>query len=61
MKSTRVAVIGMGYVGIPAAALFADEPGFQVLGVQRRSAFGDAPVVHLLAVSFALGGETEED
>ena len=33
----RVAVIGMGYVGIPAAALFADVPGFQVHGIQRRS------------------------
>ena len=37
MKTTRVAVIGMGYVGIPAAALFADVPGFEVVGVQRRS------------------------
>jgi len=37
MNSTRVAVIGMGYVGIPAAVLFADVPGFQVVGVQRRS------------------------
>jgi len=37
MKSTRVAVIGMGYVGIPAAALFADVPGFEVVGIQRRS------------------------
>jgi UDP-N-acetyl-D-mannosaminuronic acid dehydrogenase len=33
----RVAVVGMGYVGIPAAALFADVPGFQVTGIQRRS------------------------
>src|SRR4030042_1203849 len=38
MKSTRVAVIGMGYVGIPAAALFEDVPGFEVVGIQRRSA-----------------------
>ncbi len=38
MKSTRIAVIGMGYVGIPAAVLFADVPGFEVVGVQRRSA-----------------------
>jgi UDP-N-acetyl-D-mannosaminuronic acid dehydrogenase len=37
MKTTRIAVIGMGYVGIPAAALLADVPGFEVLGVQRRS------------------------
>ncbi|MCD6462045.1 MAG: nucleotide sugar dehydrogenase [Thermoplasmata archaeon] len=34
---TKVVVIGMGYVGIPAAALFADVPGFEVIGVQRRS------------------------
>ncbi len=27
----------MGYVGIPAAALFADVPGFHVYGIQRRS------------------------
>ena len=34
---TKVVVIGMGYVGIPAAALFADLDGFEVIGVQRRS------------------------
>ncbi|HID71687.1 MAG TPA: nucleotide sugar dehydrogenase, partial [Thermoplasmata archaeon] len=33
----RIAVIGMGYVGIPAAALFADVEGFDVTGIQRRS------------------------
>ncbi len=33
----RIAVIGMGYVGIPIAALFADVPVFEVIGVQRRS------------------------
>jgi len=33
----EIAVIGMGYVGIPAAALFADVDGFNVVGVQRRS------------------------
>lgn len=33
----RIVVFGMGYVGIPAAALFADVPGFHVTGVQRRS------------------------
>ena len=32
----KLAVIGMGYVGIPAAALFADS-GFDVTGIQRRS------------------------
>ncbi|HEY4674637.1 MAG TPA: nucleotide sugar dehydrogenase [Candidatus Bathyarchaeia archaeon] len=33
----KLAVIGMGYVGIPAAALFADAKGFEVVGIQRRS------------------------
>lgn len=33
----EIVVIGMGYVGIPTAALFADVEGFNVIGVQRRS------------------------
>jgi UDP-N-acetyl-D-mannosaminuronic acid dehydrogenase len=33
----KIVVFGMGYVGIPAAALFADVPDFHVTGVQRRS------------------------
>ncbi len=33
----NIVVIGMGYVGIPCAALLADVPGFYVTGVQRRS------------------------
>ena len=34
----KIGVIGMGYVGIPAAALFADSPGFEkVYGFQRDS------------------------
>jgi len=35
--SRKVVVVGMGYVGIPAAALFADVEGFTVIGIQRRS------------------------
>lgn len=35
--TTKIAVIGMGYVGIPCAALLADVPGFNVTGIQRRS------------------------
>ena len=35
-KDKKIAVIGMGYVGIPAAVLFADA-GYDVTGVQRRS------------------------
>ncbi|MFQ5905671.1 MAG: nucleotide sugar dehydrogenase [bacterium] len=33
----RIVVVGMGYVGIPCAAVFADVEGFEVIGVQRRS------------------------
>ncbi|MBM3292519.1 nucleotide sugar dehydrogenase, partial [Candidatus Bathyarchaeota archaeon] len=33
----NIVVVGMGYVGIPVAALFADQPGFRVTGIQRRS------------------------
>jgi UDP-N-acetyl-D-mannosaminuronic acid dehydrogenase len=38
MNSTneRIAVVGMGYVGIPAAAILADA-GYHVVGIQRRS------------------------
>lgn len=34
---TNIVVIGMGYVGIPMAALLADVDGFQVTGIQRKS------------------------
>jgi len=34
---TKIAVIGMGYVGIPCAALLADVDGFHVTGLQRKS------------------------
>ena len=33
----NITVVGMGYVGIPVAALFADQPGNKVTGIQRRS------------------------
>jgi UDP-N-acetyl-D-mannosaminuronic acid dehydrogenase len=35
--STNVVVIGMGYVGIPIAALIADIEGYEVIGLQRKS------------------------
>ena len=33
----NLVVVGMGYVGTPVAALFADVPDFKVIGMQRRS------------------------
>jgi UDP-N-acetyl-D-mannosaminuronic acid dehydrogenase len=33
----KLVVVGMGYVGIPAAALFADTGELEVVGIQRRS------------------------
>ena len=35
--TVKIAVIGMGYVGIPMAALLADVDDFYVTGIQRRS------------------------
>jgi len=46
---TNVVVIGMGYVGIPCAALLADVPGFTVTGVQRRSERSGWKIDHLNA------------
>lgn len=43
----KIVVIGMGYVGIPCAALLADVPGFQVTGVQRRSKRSGWKIEHL--------------
>jgi len=34
---TKIVVIGLGYVGIPAAALLADVEGHDVIGLQRKS------------------------
>ncbi len=33
----KVVIVGMGYVGVPLAAVLAGVPGFDVVGVQRRS------------------------
>ena len=46
---TRITVIGMGYVGIPCAALLADVPGFLVTGLQRRSKRSGWKIEHLNA------------
>ncbi|MFW9843739.1 MAG: nucleotide sugar dehydrogenase [Candidatus Thorarchaeota archaeon] len=44
---TKITVIGMGYVGIPCAALLADVDGFQVTGLQRRSKRSGWKIEHL--------------
>lgn len=54
---TKVVVIGMGYVGIPAAALFADVDGFQVTGVQRRSQRSGWKIDHLNEGKNPIGGD----
>lgn len=46
---TKITVIGMGYVGIPCAALLADVPGFLVTGLQRRSKRSGWKIEHLNA------------
>ncbi len=46
---TKITVIGMGYVGIPCAALLADVDGFQVTGLQRRSKRSGWKIEHLNA------------
>ncbi len=43
----HIVVFGMGYVGIPCAALFADVEGFCVKGVQRRSKRSGWKIDHL--------------
>ena len=43
----EIVVVGLGYVGIPVAALFADVEGFNVTGVQRRSKRSGWKIDHL--------------
>jgi UDP-N-acetyl-D-mannosaminuronic acid dehydrogenase len=38
MSQLNVAVIGLWYVGLPLAAVLANTDGFEVTGIQRRSA-----------------------
>ncbi|MDP7266179.1 MAG: hypothetical protein QGH39_11550, partial [Candidatus Thermoplasmatota archaeon] len=43
----KMVVIGMGYVGIPAAVLFADTGKYEVVGIQRRSERSGWKIDHL--------------
>jgi UDP-N-acetyl-D-mannosaminuronic acid dehydrogenase len=53
----KVVVIGMGYVGIPMAALLADVEGFSVVGVQRRSSRSGWKIDYLNAGKSPIGGD----
>jgi UDP-N-acetyl-D-mannosaminuronic acid dehydrogenase len=46
---TKITVIGLGYVGIPCAALLADVDDYQVTGLQRRSKRSGWKIDHLNA------------
>ena len=53
----KLVVIGMGYVGIPAAALFADVEGFNVVGIQRRSKRSGWKIDYLNEGKNPIGGD----
>ena len=52
----KIVVIGMGYVGIPTAAIFA-EVGFNVIGVQRRSKRSEWKIEHINSGKCPIGGK----
>ncbi|MDH7592739.1 MAG: nucleotide sugar dehydrogenase [Methanomicrobiales archaeon] len=57
----RVGVVGMGYVGIPSAVLFADAPVYEsVLGFQRESPSGKQKIAMLNRGESPLKGEEPE-
>jgi len=53
----EIVVIGMGYVGIPTAALFANVEDFNVIGVQRRSKRSGWKIDYLNAGKCPIGGD----
>jgi len=53
----EIVVVGMGYVGIPAAALFADVEGLRVTGIQRRSKRSAWKIDCLNAGKSPIGGD----
>jgi len=53
----ELVIVGMGYVGIPVAALFADVPGINVTGIQRRSKRSGWKIDHINAGKSPIGGE----
>lgn len=53
----KIVVVGMGYVGIPVAALLADVDGFSVIGVQRRSKRSGWKISYLNEGKNPIGGD----
>ena len=53
----KIVVVGMGYVGIPVAALFADVDEFNVTGVQRRSKRSGWKIDHMNAGKNPIEGD----
>ena len=53
----EVTVVGMGYVGIPTAALFAGVEGFNVIGVQRSSERSGWKIDYLNSGKSPIGGD----
>lgn len=58
-RDKKIAVIGMGYVGIPAAAMLADA-GYDVTGIQRRSARSERKITYLNQGQCPIGGKEPE-
>jgi len=56
----EIVVIGMGYVGIPTAALLADVDSFNVTGVQRRSKRSGWKIDHLNSGKSPIEGDEPE-
>ncbi len=57
MSFDHIVVIGMGYVGIPVAALFADVDGITVTGIQRRSTRSGWKIDHINQGKCPIGGD----
>jgi len=53
----EIVVIGMGYTGIPAAAMLANVNGFNVIGVQRRSKRSGWKIEYLNAGKCPISGD----
>jgi len=57
MTNLEIVVIGMGYTGIPMAAMLADVENFNVVGVQRRSNRSGWKIDFLNAGKCPIGGD----